>query len=37
MHAAWYSIDPAYLKQLVASMPGRMAKCLTMERGPSNY
>ena len=37
MHAAWGSIDPDYLKQLVASIPGRMAQCLTMKGGPTNY
>lgn len=37
IYAAWDSIDPDYLKKLVASMPDRMAQCLTMKGGPTNY
>ena len=31
------SIDPDYFKQRIASIPDRIARCLTMKRGPTNY
>ena len=37
IYAAWDSIDPNYLKELVASMPERMVQCLTVKGGPTTY
>ena len=37
MYLECNSIDPEFLKQFIASVLDRMAKCMTMKRGSINY
>ena len=37
IYTEWDSIDPDYLKQLVTSIPDRMAQYLTIKGSPTNY